>query len=404
MRLLLVADGRSPIARSWIAYLLQAGHEVHLVSTFACAPIAGLASLHGASVAFSRASRSAAPGAAPGGAQAMDVRGMIRHWLGPWTLPGAGRQLNSIVADVRPQVVHAMRIPYEGMLCATLPAGIPLLVSVWGNDFTLHAEASPGMRRWTRRCVARVDGLHVDCHRDLGLARAWGFEASRASLIIPTNGGVQTEVFRPTPPQELPQDAALRIRLAQLGARPIVVQPRGFRVYVRNDTFFRSISEILRQVPDAHFLCPGMEGEPQAGKWLRRLEIEPAVSLLPRLTPGEMAAVFQRSWVAVSPTTHDGTPNTLLEAMACGVLPVAGDLDSLREWIEPGRNGLLLDPSDPAALAGAVVEGLRNAELRRRAAALNRQLVLERADYASCMRQAVELYDRLAAAASSAML
>jgi len=404
MRLLFVADGRSPIARSWITYLLQAGHEIHLVSTFSCAPIAGLASLHGVSVAFSRAGGAAAPGSAHGGARAMGVRGMLRHWLGPWTLPGAARRLDSIVADVRPDVVHALRIPYEGMLSASLASDVPLLVSVWGNDFTLHAGASPGMRRGTRRSMARADGLHVDCRRDLGLAQRWGFPATRLSLIVPTNGGVQTQIFRPTPPEELPQASDLRVRLAQLGVRPIVVQPRGFRTYVRNDTFFRSIPEIVRQVPDVHFLCPGMQGEAEAGRWLRRLGIEPAVSLLPRLTPSEMAAMFQRSLVAVSPTTHDGTPNTLLEAMACGVLPVAGDLASLREWIEPGRNGLLIDPFDAAALSGAVVEGLRSAKLRRQAAEINHQIVLERADSAKCMQEAQQLYNRLTASASSAML
>ena len=404
MRLLIVADGRSPTTRSWLAYLLQAGHEVHLVSTFGCEPLTGLAGLHGVSVAFSRAGRSAVPGAAPGGARGMGLRGWLRHWVGPWTIPGASRRLGAIVASVRPEVVHALRIPYEGMLCASLPQQTPLLVSVWGNDFTLHAGASPAMRRWTRRSAARADALHIDCRRDLGLAQAWGFDARRPSLIIPTNGGVRTELFRSTPPPDLPSDSGLTLLLAQLGTRPVVVQPRGFRTYVRNETFFGSIPAILRQVPDVHFLCPGMEGEPQAERWLKNLRIEGAVSLLPRLTPAEMAALFQRAQVSVSPTSHDGTPNTLLEAMACGALPVAGDLDSLREWIEPGRNGLLVDPSDAAAWAEAVVAGLQDAELRRRAAEVNREIVLDRADYSNCMHQAVELYHRLAAGASSAML
>jgi len=399
MRLLFVADGRSPIARSWIAYLLQAGHQVHLVSTFACDALPGLSSLHSLSVAFSRSGVSAAPGTAPGGARAMRLRGWVRHWLGPWTVGRAAEQLTARVLEVQPHVVHAMRIPFEGMLSAGLPSGTPLLISVWGNDFTLHAGASPGMRRWTRRCVERADGLHVDCRRDLQLAQTWGFEPSRPSLVIPTNGGVQTQLFQPSEAPQLPVDSDLARRLARLGERPVVVQPRGFRVYVRNDAFFQSVPEIVRQVPDVHFLCPGMAGEAEAERWLQRLGIQAAVSLLPRLTPAEMAAVFQRSRVAVSPTTHDGTPNTLLEAMATGVFPVAGDLDSLREWIEPGRNGLLVDPSDPAALAQAVVEGLRRDDLRRAAADANRRLVLERADYATCMRQAVELYTRLAASA-----
>ncbi len=34
MRLIFVADGRSPIAINWISGFAAAGHEVHLVSTF----------------------------------------------------------------------------------------------------------------------------------------------------------------------------------------------------------------------------------------------------------------------------------------------------------------------------------------------------------------------------------
>ena len=79
-------------------------------------------------------------------------------------------------------------------------------------------------------------------------------------------------------------------------------------------------------------------------------------------------------------------------------------MNSLREWIETGRNGLLIDPLDAAALAGAVVEGLRSAKLRRQAAEVNRQIVLERADYAKCMQEAQQLYNRFTASASSAML
>jgi glycosyltransferase involved in cell wall biosynthesis len=119
------------------------------------------------------------------------------------------------------------------------------------------------------------------------------------------------------------------------------------------------------------------------------------VTLLPRLTPAEMAEVFRRSQVALSPTTHDGTPNTLLEAMACGCFPIAGDLESIREWIEDGKNGRLIDPDDPHSLARATLEALADPELRQRAAELNRHLVESRASRAEGMSQALALYGRL---------
>jgi hypothetical protein len=45
MRILFIADGRSPIALNWIEYFVQEGHEVHLASTYPCAPNIGLESL-----------------------------------------------------------------------------------------------------------------------------------------------------------------------------------------------------------------------------------------------------------------------------------------------------------------------------------------------------------------------
>jgi glycosyltransferase involved in cell wall biosynthesis len=138
-----------------------------------------------------------------------------------------------------------------------------------------------------------------------------------------------------------------------------------------------------------------MAGQPQAEAWLRDYQVDANVRLTGRQTRQEMAELFRRSHVAVSPSTHDGTPNTLLEAMACGVFPVAGDLESLREWIEPGVNGLLVDPADPRALADAMLQALSQPELRKRARGINLQLIAEKAEYGQVMQEAAGFYERL---------
>jgi glycosyltransferase involved in cell wall biosynthesis len=111
-----------------------------------------------------------------------------------------------------------------------------------------------------------------------------------------------------------------------------------------------------------------------------------------------MADLFRKAQVAVSLSTHDGTPNTLLEAMACGCFPVAGDLESVREWIEPGVNGLLVDPGDAAAAAKAIVEGLQRPKLRQSALEMNVRMVRERAEYGRVMLEAEGFFRELRAA------
>jgi glycosyltransferase involved in cell wall biosynthesis len=135
-----------------------------------------------------------------------------------------------------------------------------------------------------------------------------------------------------------------------------------------------------------------MAGEVQAQRWIEELKVTAAVELLPKVNRGEMAALFRNAVIAVSPSIHDGTPNTLLEAMACGCFPVAGDLESLREWIEPGINGFLIDPSDPSALAEAVITALEQPDLRQKAMHHNQVLISDRAEYRTAMKRALEFY------------
>ena len=109
MRLLFVADGRSPTARNWIQYWTARGDEVYLASTFPCDPVPRLAGLEVAPVAFS--GRGAPSASAPHrDARLISLRQTIRHWLGPLTLPRAGQRLRGIVERIQPELVHALRI------------------------------------------------------------------------------------------------------------------------------------------------------------------------------------------------------------------------------------------------------------------------------------------------------
>jgi glycosyltransferase involved in cell wall biosynthesis len=383
MRLAFIADGRSPIAQGWISLLTERGHEVHLLSTFRCAPILGIASLHFIPVGFSGMVKQGERGEfhTPGGTQGIGLRSVIRHWLGPFTLPRAAGTVRKILETLEVDLVHSLRIPFEGMLGASAQLQVPLVVSVWGNDFTLHARSSPGMKYHTRQALSRADALHADCKRDIRLAADWGFQLDRPTVVLPGGGGVVRDLFKPTLLEMETFRPEVRKHLEDLPAdSPIVVNPRGFRAYVRNDTFFRSIPGVLERIPGAIFLCPAMAGNEEAIRWIAQLKIEHSVRLLPKLSQREMAMVYRLSKVMVSPSEHDGTPNTFLEAIACGCFPVVGDLESLREWVADGENGLLIDPDDAEGLAQATSRALSSAELREQASKINQDLIDERAD------------------------
>jgi glycosyltransferase involved in cell wall biosynthesis len=379
MRLLFVVDARSPIAMNWIRHFIERGDEVYIASTFSASLQIPIERMEVIPVAFSSIKK---PGQRPGGASArtLGIRTRIRQWFGPLTVRRPAQKLRAFIEEVKPDLVHAMRIPYEGMVAADAYTGAPLIVSSWGNDFTLHGPSTPLMRHYTRWTMQVADGLHTDCHRDVRLARQWGFRARRPSLVAPGNGGIRTDVFYP--PEKVVEE-------------PVILNPRGVRPYVRNDSFFKAIPLVLKKHPNAKFLCTSMAGEAQTIQWTRELRIENAVELLPLIPNKEMANIYRRAQILVSPSIHDGTPNTLLEGMACGCLPTAGDLESIREWITPDENGLLFDSNDARSIADTIILAIENKHLREKAAGLNQEIIAARAEYKSNMVRAQEFYKRI---------
>jgi glycosyltransferase involved in cell wall biosynthesis len=399
VRLLFVADGRSPIAVNWIRHFVDLGHEIHLVTTFVSNPPLELASITHLPVAFSGLKSADSVKRIRGaldGAGKIRLRTMIRNWLGPYTLSPPARKLSAIARKLEPDLIHAMRIPFEGMLAAQADLKSPLLTSVWGNDFTLHGLSTRKMRSLTKVTLQKTTGLHVDCNRDLRLALEWGYPQDQPAIVLPGAGGIVPEIFHSS--RNGVESRHLTIQGLTLdipSASPVVVNPRGFRAYVRNDTFFQSIPTILEKHEDTIFLCPTMEGIREAEEWVKALGIEDSVHLLPRLTSSEMGEVYRRSLISVSPSEHDGTPNTLLESMACGCFPIAGDIESIREWIQDGTTGLLVNPAEPTELAEAVVSALRQPEFLDSARAVNIDLVHDRARRSEVMRRAELFYQEL---------
>ena len=377
MKILFVVDARSPIATNWIRHFAERGDEVYIASTFASSLDFPVKRLEITPVAFS-AARKGTQRTGTASSRMIGLRSIIRHFLGPLTIRRASQRLRSFIAEVKPDLVHALRIPFEGMLAADAYSDIPLLVAIWGNDFTLHATSTSLMKHYTHWTMQMADALHADCYRDIRLAKEYGFDPSKPSLVTPSNGGIRADIFHPP---------------ANPVEEPVIINPRGFRQYVRSDSFFKAIPLVLAKHPDAKFICSSMAGEPQAIKWIQELHIGHAVELLAPMPHFEMAKAFRRAQIVVSPSTHDGTPNTLLEGIASGCFPVAGDLESIREWVTPNENGLLFDSNDHQSVADAIIHAIENKSLRDKAAGLNREMISARAEYKTNMQKVEGFYE-----------
>ena len=98
----------------------------------------------------------------------------------------------------------------------------------------------------------------------------------------------------------------------------------------------------------------------------------------------------------VSLCVTDGTPVSVLEAMAVGKPVVALRNPGVAEWLSsPG--GRLVEELDPDAIASALAAALQPGDARAEACTHNVAIVAERADRAAEMGRMEEIYTALAA-------
>jgi glycosyltransferase involved in cell wall biosynthesis len=90
----------------------------------------------------------------------------------------------------------------------------------------------------------------------------------------------------------------------------------------------------------------------------------------------ELPGYMNEATVFVLPSRYEGHPKALLEAMACATPVIGGNAPGILEIINHGKTGLLSE-TDPLQLRHAVIELLKDKELRTQLGNLGREFVLE---------------------------
>lgn len=111
---------------------------------------------------------------------------------------------------------------------------------------------------------------------------------------------------------------------------------------------------------------------------------------LPALLRG--ADVYAQPCVWSKDDDVDGTPRTLMEAMACGVPSVATCIAGLPDIVEHDRSGLLVLPNDVKGLSEALERLLGEESLASRLARGGREQILQRFQIRPCLEPLAALF------------
>ncbi|HET6397647.1 MAG TPA: glycosyltransferase family 4 protein [Pseudoxanthomonas sp.] len=305
------------------------------------------------------------------GAEALDVP-MHRTGTNPLADLALLARLARLMRSLRPDAFlgYTAKPVIWGTLAAAM-ARVPrryALITGLGYAFT-------GQRRGA---VARLVGLLYRgalrfSHKvffqnpdDEALFRGSGILPVYVPSVVVNGSGVDVVRFRPGAPCEGPASFLMIGRL--LG-------DKGVREYVE------AARRVRRLRPEARFRLAGwIDSNPDA---IAPAELEEwiasgTVEFLGRLD--DVRPAIASASVYVLPSYREGTPRTVLEAMAMGRAIITTDAPGCRQTVAHGENGFLVPVRSAQALAGAMLRFLDDPGLAARMGARSRRIAEERYD------------------------
>ena len=263
---------------------------------------------------------------------------------------------------------------YVGELCSeTQAAGEPAIVHVNGLLFPLQLRA-------LRKMLPAVCPIVVQEHADQpwpawrGPWLKWGLRAADAFFFsarasaepwlgrgLIRDPRLVHQILVASTPFRWQDRAAAR---AQTGLRgePVVLWVGRLTENKDPITVLTGFEMVLKQVPAAHlYMVYGSEELlPQVRA---RIESSPtlnkAVTLLGSFAYADLEAIYNSADYFVLGSYREGASGALVEALACGVVPVVTDIPSSRRLTDGGKIGGHWPPGDAAAFASAFLEVMR---------------------------------------------
>jgi glycosyltransferase involved in cell wall biosynthesis len=290
---------------------------------------------------------------------------LLRPW---WTARGKLGALAALTRTlrtlhtVRPDILHCWLFEAEAWgLLAKLFAAPGRLVTIrgnMGNDLT----RSP-WRRLVRACTNLLAAAVISNSSLLARHALRTELLLRRSRVYVIRNGLDAEAIERIPPADrsalpagIPADAPLVACVANLFA------------YKGHEDLIRAWATVHRAMPSAHLLLIGRdEGR---GDALGALAHDVGVGRVVHVLGGraDAVALVKLARVFVLPSHEEGLPNAVIEAMLAGVPVVATRVGGMPEAVRHDRTGLLVEAGDVAALGGALVRLLDDAELAGRLA------------------------------------
>jgi glycosyltransferase involved in cell wall biosynthesis len=137
-------------------------------------------------------------------------------------------------------------------------------------------------------------------------------------------------------------------------AVPHLVSTRNLEPYYRIDNTIRAFALLRERRPGARLTIVGEGSEAQMLRSLAGSLGATGISFVGRMEPEALPRVLDEAELFVNSSIVDNQPLSVLEAFAAGLPVVSTPTGGIAELVREGETGAVVEPNDPAAMAGAI--------------------------------------------------
>ena len=293
------------------------------------------------------------------------------------------RRLVLLMRQERIDILHAHMFGSNLWAALLGPlAGVPVVVA---HEHTWSFDGGAVRRLLDRRVIARRCDIVVAVSRE-DRRRMISIEGMKPEDVVYIPNGI--------PPLPLPEKEVRRTDL-DIEEDDLVVGTVGvLREQKALDVLVKAAAMLRGEFPHLRVLIVGTGGQRRALEQLvDELGLQRTVRLLGPRT--DVPALLRTFDLAACSSNFEGTPLTILEYMEAGLPVVSTRVGGVPDLVEDGVTGLLVNPGDPAALAGALAELLGDRERRAEMGFKGRERRRSEFDIDVTVERIEQLYEEL---------
>ena len=290
---------------------------------------------------------------------------------------------------LRPQLIHAHEFisPATVALLAKYWLGIPIVV-------TSHRSGEIGdVQKMSRKFGGklRLNALRKNVSKFIVISdEIWneltGIGVEENRLIRITNG-VDTNKF--TPPH-VDKKLALRTQAGFSPEAKLAIFVGRLEPEKKLDLLISVWDELRKSHPQAELLIVGAGAEKAA------LQAIAGEGIHFMGSTADVRPFLQMTDIFVLPSVAEGLSVALLEAMACGLVPLLTDVGGAREVVTHAENGWIIPPNDETALLEGLQTLFENPEMLRQRGQAARQRVVTGFSIQRAAKKLSQLYFEIA--------